>query len=97
MGGKARKRKKKNMKTNDETTRRRGVRLSDCSDVLSVHELAGVLRVSERTARAFIRDGLVSARKVSGSWKVPKKAVLAMLGEAEDPEEGWPVKPGGIA
>jgi hypothetical protein len=40
---------------------------------------------------------LVSARKVAGSWKVPKKAVLAMLGEAEDPEEGWPVKPGGIA
>ena len=43
---------------------------------LTIEDTAATLRVSERTVRCWITRGIMTARKVGGTWRVPIEAVV---------------------
>ena len=48
-------------------------------DILTVSELAQVLRVSYSTAYRAVISGEIDATKVRGVWRVPKSALIVYL------------------
>jgi excisionase family DNA binding protein len=51
----------------------------DKFDLLTLEEVAEVLRCSVQTVRRAIADGRLHARKVPGGWRVPRGALKRML------------------
>jgi nitrogen PTS system EIIA component len=49
-------------------------------ELLTLSELAKLLRVSTRTAYRYVYDGTVPAVKVGGQWRIPRNALDAQLG-----------------
>jgi excisionase family DNA binding protein len=52
-------------------------------DVLTVKELAGYLRISERHAYAKLRSGEIPARKIGKLWRIHKAEAEAWLRQSE--------------
>jgi excisionase family DNA binding protein len=46
---------------------------------LTVSELADFLRVSQRTAYMLLRSGEVPSVKVGGSYRIPRRTLVAQL------------------
>ena len=59
---------------------------------LTIEETAATLRVSERTVRRWIGRGIVAARKIAGTVRVPKEAVVEGKVEIRRPRKGRPPK-----
>jgi excisionase family DNA binding protein len=57
---------------------------------LTIEESAVKLRVSERTVRRWIARGVVPARKLGGTVRVPRDAVSAAAVAAVRPRKGRP-------
>jgi excisionase family DNA binding protein len=55
------------------------VKLDELPDVLTVREVAAVLRTGKNEAYALIRDGRIYAAHIGRSLRVPKTAVVAFL------------------
>ncbi len=67
----------------DRKARRRS--LDDYPDVLTLREVAEILRRSEDRTRTWLRKGEIHAVRVGGSWRVSKQVLIAYLcGEAAD-------------
>ena len=59
---------------------------------LTIEETAVTLRVSERTVRRWIASGIVAARKICGTVRVPADAVAEGKVPASRPSKGRPPK-----
>lgn len=55
--------------------------------VLTVPEVAETLRVSDDAVYRLCQDGDLDARRVGRRWIIPRRAVLAFLGEEDGPGE----------
>jgi excisionase family DNA binding protein len=53
--------------------------LNDCRDVLTVMEMAGVLRIGKNAAYALVRDGTVPSVRVGRKYLVPKNCMFDFL------------------
>jgi excisionase family DNA binding protein len=53
-------------------------------ELLTLADLAKLLRVSPRTAYRYVYDGTVSAVKVGGQWRIPRAELEAQLGRNVD-------------
>lgn len=53
--------------------------------VLTVAETCEVLRLSKHSVRGLIREGRLSVIRAGRAIRVPRAAVLALLGEEETP------------
>ncbi len=42
---------------------------------LTVHEVAGLLRLSERTVRTAVKSGEIPSMRIGGSIRIPRSAV----------------------
>jgi len=49
-------------------------------DVLTVKQLAGILRIGLNSAYALVKDGQISAVRVGKKYLIPKQLVLEFLG-----------------
>lgn len=61
------------------------MRLDALPAVLTVREVAAVLRLSIHSVRGLIREGRLSVIRAGRAIRVPRAAVLALLGEEETP------------
>lgn len=52
-------------------------------NLLTVREVAEMLRVHQRTAYRLITGGSIKAIKIGSQWRVPEKALMDFL------EKGW--------
>jgi excisionase family DNA binding protein len=59
--------------------------VSDLPLVLTVEEMAEVMRISRGSAYEAIRTGAVPHVRIGRTIRVPRKALLALLGEDETP------------
>lgn len=57
------------------------IRLDDCGDVLTVREVARVLRINRDSAYGLVHSGALAHFKCGRSIRVPKVAVLRLLSE----------------
>lgn len=55
--------------------------LAEAPDVLTVRELAGVLRIGRNQAYALVSSGQIWSRRIGGSIRVPKAAVERFLAD----------------
>lgn len=53
---------------------------------LTVEEAAAMLRISRGSAYAAVRAGEIPSIRLGRSLRVPRKKLLALLGETEEPE-----------
>jgi excisionase family DNA binding protein len=53
-------------------------------ELLTLAELARLLRVSTRTAYRYVYDGTVPAVKVGGRWRIPRELLDVQLGRQPD-------------
>lgn len=51
--------------------------------LLTVREVADLLRVHQRTAYRLITGGSIKAIKIGSQWRVPERALMEFI------EEGW--------
>ena len=58
--------------------------LDNYSDVLTVLELAAVLRIGKNAAYALVRDGAVSSVRIGRKYLIPKNRILAFLSKMCD-------------
>jgi excisionase family DNA binding protein len=58
---------------------RKYVALNDYSDVLTVMEMANILRIGKNAAYALVRDGTVSSVRVGRKYLVPKNCIFDFL------------------
>ena len=47
--------------------------------LLTVQEVAGILRVHARTAYRLVTEGSIRAVKIGSQWRVPEQALLEFL------------------
>ncbi len=59
---------------------------------LTIEETAATLRVSERTVRRWIARGIVAARKIAGTVRVPREAIVEGRLNSGRPLKGRPPK-----
>jgi excisionase family DNA binding protein len=59
---------------------------------LTIEETAATLRVSERTVRRWIARGIVEARRIGGTVRVPREVVAEGKALAGRPPKGRPAK-----
>jgi excisionase family DNA binding protein len=57
---------------------------------LTIEETAATLRVSERTVRRWISHGIVPARKMAGTVRIPKGAIVEGQVTSRRPRRGRP-------
>ena len=56
-------------------------------NVYTAQETAGLLSVSERTVRTYIKSGRLNAQKVAGDWAISEDNIKAFLnGKAAERE-----------
>lgn len=55
--------------------------LKDLPDILTVEEMAKVLRIGINAAYALVHDGTIRTRRVGRKYLVPKKCVLDYIEE----------------
>jgi len=56
-------------------------------DLLTLSEVAKILRFSERTTREFIRRGELPAAKIGSSFRIKRSDVEALINKQVDVEE----------
>ena len=61
---------------------------SDATEVLTLEELAALLKVSETTAYSLVRGGELPGRKVGREWRFLRSRVLDWLAQAGQEETG---------
>ncbi len=61
---------------------------SDATEVLTLEELAALLKISETTAYALVRTGELPGRKVGREWRFLRSRVLDWLAQAGQEETG---------
>jgi len=54
-------------------------------ELLTVRELAELLRVGMRAAYQYVADGSVPAVKVGGQWRIPRAELERQLAGERDP------------
>ena len=59
---------------------------------LTIEETAATLRVSERTVRRWIARGIVAARKIAGTVRVPREAIVEGQLNSGRPRKGRPAR-----
>lgn len=59
---------------------------------LTIEETAATLRVSERTIRRWIARGIVAARKIAGTVRVPREAIVKGKIKSTRPRKGRPAQ-----
>ena len=75
--------------TRRDSTTKEGSRLADYPPVLTVPELAGLLRISRANAYRLVRDGdLPGVRRVGRSIRILTASVLSWLDQGRDSLEG---------
>jgi excisionase family DNA binding protein len=57
---------------------------------LTIEETAATLRVSERTVRRWIARGIVTARKIAGTVRVAREAIVEGKVNSRRPRKGRP-------
>jgi excisionase family DNA binding protein len=67
----------------DHKTRPRS--LDEYPDVLTLREVAQILRRSEDRTRTWLRTSAIHAVRVGGSWRVAKSVLIAHLSGEEAP------------
>lgn len=60
---------------------KQGLRLAEVPDLLTVHEVARVLRIGRNTAYALVRSGRVRSLRIGRAVRVPKEALRRFLEE----------------
>ncbi len=55
------------------------VRLADLPELLKVGEVARVLRVSDQTVYAMLREGRIPAMRAGSRYLIPKHRLVAMI------------------
>lgn len=58
--------------------------LAELPLVLTVQEAADVLRLSKYSVRALVAEGRLAAVRAGRAIRIPRRAVLTLLGEPED-------------
>jgi excisionase family DNA binding protein len=53
-------------------------------EVLTLQELAGLLRLPEKTVETLAQDGDLPGRRIAGEWRFARSAVLRWLSRGED-------------
>jgi excisionase family DNA binding protein len=61
---------------------------------LTLEETAATLRVSERTVRRWISRGIVAARKIAGTVRVAREAIVEGKVNSRRPRKGRPARSG---
>jgi excisionase family DNA binding protein len=56
------------------------VKWKDAPEVLTVAEVAELMRVHPETVKRWIRDGELAGAKLHGTYRVSKEAVVRKLG-----------------
>ena len=58
-------------------------------EILTAAEVAALLRIHPRTVYNLARKGSIPARKLGGSWRFSKEAILKMVPGGDG---AWPVE-----
>ncbi len=53
--------------------------LSTYPPVLSIHEVAEILRITERTARKLVDASIIRGSRVGRMYKMPKESIVKYL------------------
>jgi excisionase family DNA binding protein len=64
------------------------VKLENCADVLTVREVASLLRINKDAAYALVGSGILHHFRCGRSIRIPKIAVLRFLGEEQSDSRG---------
>jgi excisionase family DNA binding protein len=63
-------------------------------EVLTLEELASLLRLPSQAVEALARDGELPGRRIAGEWRFGRSAVLEWLARGEAAEHGGGEAPG---
>jgi len=63
-------------------------------ELLTVREVADLLRVSDESVYRLCRRGRLKATRIGGLWRVPRKSVDLLLQAGQVPEETDPAPAG---
>ncbi len=57
-------------------------------DIMTVKELAGFLKIAEKTAYRFASEGKVPGFKVGSAWRFRKSEINRWIAEQEQKQDG---------
>lgn len=56
----------------------------EMKDFFSPKEVSKLLKVSEKTVRRYLRDGVLKGQKLNGNWEISEEVVLNHMNQVED-------------